>query len=360
MSALELSYEACVRSLSRAASCTKCKEACPEGAITLDGPRGTTAVHLGRCTECGLCAAACPTDAFAPPFDVAAWLDAATAEVRCGHEGLTCVGALATEDLITLAQRHRRLTVHDGRCAARSPGHAHAATRIEEANRALDALGLRARITWQPDEALEPPADRAPPPPLAAASAEEQVSVGRRRLLRMLVPPLETRPKATLQIPDRLDRAKMGQVPARRRRMLAALPASVEARTARLPADQVTFFSSKDLSAEACTACAICVSVCPTGALQAPRSLREIRFDTSRCTKCGLCHDVCEPDAITLAEEASLEQFLDFAPRRLSTIRVRPCGECGASFRPAAADGNLCPRCQDLEDEALELSGARP
>jgi Pyruvate/2-oxoacid:ferredoxin oxidoreductase delta subunit len=121
----------------------------------------------------------------------------------------------------------------------------------------------------------------------------------------------------------------MQAVPARRRRMLAALPSSVEADPEKLPQEDLQFFSTKVLSAEACTACSICVAVCPTGALQAPRNMREIRFDTSRCTKCKLCDDVCEPNAITVAAESSLLDFLDFAPRMLSRLAVASCRQWG-------------------------------
>lgn len=358
MSELSVRYEACVRTLAVSASCEKCKETCPESAITLDGRRGSVVVHLEPCTRCGLCGAACPTNAIEGAFDLEGFLDEPPPELRCGEAGLPCIGALSAEDLVTIALRHKRVAVHDVECKSREPGHARAQARVAEAQRFLQSIGSKASLHYVADDDLEPAREVAASKPPPVAEAEEPVHAGRRRLLRMFVPPLEERPKKRLEAPDRLDRGQMQQITVRRRRLLATLPPSAEARHA-LPEADVSFFSSKVLDAKACTACSLCVSTCPTGALQAPRSLREIRFDSSRCTKCRLCHDVCEPDAITLAEQASVEDFLDFAPRMLSRLPVAPCVECGASFRRSAPDQALCQRCQDMEDEVLELSGVQ-
>jgi NADH-quinone oxidoreductase subunit F len=49
--------------------------------------------------------------------------------------------------------------------------------------------------------------------------------------------------------------------------------------------------------AEKCTGCALCVKVCPTGAITGPR--KELHtLDQEKCIKCRACHDVCKCDAI--------------------------------------------------------------
>ena len=49
--------------------------------------------------------------------------------------------------------------------------------------------------------------------------------------------------------------------------------------------------------AEKCTGCALCVKVCPTGAITGPR--REVHnLDQSKCIKCRACFEVCKFDAI--------------------------------------------------------------
>ena len=356
--ALQLAYEACVRTLSRNATCARCRDACPTAAVSLDGVRSSVVVALDRCTGCGLCAAACPTDAFTTPFDLPGALAGSDGALRCGQGGLPCVGAVSAEDLIALAVRVGAVVLHDGPCASRDTGHPAAELRAAEAQRFLAAIGSKATVRWAGDEALAAPTGRrAEAPAAGAASKEPEVSAGRRRMLRMFVPTLKEAPQVRLQQPERLDRDRMGAVPERRRRLLAALPASVEAATARLPEPALSFASSKAVSEQACTACSVCFSVCPTGALQAPRTLKELRFDASRCVKCGLCHEVCEPGAIRLAPETSVEDFLEFTPRTLARLPVSACGECGAPYNRAEGVEGLCPRCWAMQEEALELSG---
>jgi NADH-quinone oxidoreductase subunit F len=49
--------------------------------------------------------------------------------------------------------------------------------------------------------------------------------------------------------------------------------------------------------AEKCTGCALCVQVCPTGAITGPRR-QPHSLDPSKCIKCRACHEICKFDAI--------------------------------------------------------------
>jgi NADH:ubiquinone oxidoreductase subunit F (NADH-binding)/(2Fe-2S) ferredoxin len=49
--------------------------------------------------------------------------------------------------------------------------------------------------------------------------------------------------------------------------------------------------------AEKCTGCALCVKVCPTGAITGPRKEAH-NLDESKCIKCRACYEVCKFDAI--------------------------------------------------------------
>jgi len=49
--------------------------------------------------------------------------------------------------------------------------------------------------------------------------------------------------------------------------------------------------------AEKCTGCALCVKVCPTGAITGPRG-KGHNLDQSKCIKCRACFEVCKFDAI--------------------------------------------------------------
>lgn len=348
--------------MSVAATCTRCRDVCPTGAIDLDGMRTSVRVQLDHCIDCGLCTAECPNDAFEGPFDLQDVLPRLSGDVVCGQDGLPCIGALSTEDLIGMALRGQALRLIDGACPSRDPGHARAEARVLEARRFLEALGFDTSLSFVPAPDL-PPA-HADVEPMAEPSEEETPPNGRRSFLTSVLPSIETSATPMLQAPDRLDRTRMQKPTARRLRLLDAWPPSAQVKTQvktkTLPISAIGFFSSKDLDADRCTACSICLNVCPTGALSGTRGLKEIHFETSRCTKCHLCHDVCEPDAIRLANEVSIGDFLDFSPHLLARISMAQCSECGARYKRDLGREGMCPRCSELEAEARELSGFDP
>lgn len=346
---MNLEYERCVRTRAVSSSCRACVDACPVSAVTLEGPKQSVGVSLDTCTDCGLCQAACPTEAISV-FDVTKL--APSPRLSCGAQGLPCVGALAVEDLVTLALRAGSLELVGGAC---SGSHAHVEARVTAARAFLAALGLSATLEWRDETPPRPPA----PPPEPQRTPEPIPA--RRRFIGMFVPRALPPEPQRLAFPDELNvkRLREATPPARRARLLAALPSSVVPKLASLPAPEVPFTSSKVIDPVTCTGCMSCVTACPTGALTHTRLKDQVRFDGSRCVKCSLCHDVCEPRALTLAPALRTEDFLDFAPRTLVTLKMVQCGECGAAYRDDGAELVLCPRCREHDAEARELQGAR-
>jgi len=351
-SPLDLRFESCVRSLSVWTSCTRCVEACPEQAITDDGAYKSIVVDLDRCTDCGACAAACPTDAFTAPYDVDAFVDTAGARITCGGGGLPCIGAIATEDLITIVLRLGDVTLVDGACA-HGPAHNAVAARVTEANAFVAALGLTGTVTVEAAADSEPTIPAAEPVPEA-----EPVLADRRRWLFGGGAPEGTSrpPRGKLEQPPKLDKDNLQYTQDRRWRLLSRLPADITPVLPALPGDALSFTSSKTFHAENCTLCTICVRICPTGALTSGRNFRELKLDPSQCVRCGLCHEVCQTDAIHLDEQVSIADFLQRAPVVIGKVKSRKCVECGMSYNAAVNVKGLCPRCSSLEQEAIELS----
>lgn len=325
---IALQYEACVRTRSRAATCAACVDACPEGAIAVDG--GAISVTRDLCTGCGACVGACPTEAMSGPVDVAQVIAEVGAKVSCGEHGLPCVSALAVEDWLVIASGERRVRVEPcGRCGDRAADSL--AERLGQARAALAALGMVTELVCVEREASpQRPSARQI---LLRASGEEAGDVR--------FDPLQLDPA----------RLRTKQVPARRARLLAAVPPG----SGSVPAAQVPWTSGKVLNVDTCTACRMCVNVCPTGALAASRRWDEITFDAAACVKCGLCHDVCAPGALTLAPEVELGAL--WAGRAsLGKLPTRRCAECGEPF--VSRDGaEVCARCADQDREARELVG---
>jgi ferredoxin len=346
---LSLEYERCVRPRAVTASCQACVDVCPTLAVTLEGPKRSVAISLDACTSCGLCEAVCPTSALRGAVDAAAYLARAGAVVSCGDEGLPCVGALSVEALLTLGLSAARTIVAKAGCAHGSTGHR--AQKVAEANALLRAMNVGHPLTWTEEGPPAPRLEVAPPPPAAVPA--------RRQFIGLFVPRAVPASPVRVTQPERLDvkALRAAVVPERRKQLMAVLPNAVSPTTAKLPGESISFASSKVIDEKTCTGCLACVTACPTGALTASRMRETIRFDASRCVKCHLCHDVCEPSAITLAEAFEVTGFLDFAPRPLVTLAMRPCSECGAPYK---SDGHaMCPTCRGHDDEARELWGRR-
>lgn len=351
MSSLSLRYEDCVRTRATTAVCKACHDTCPTGAIALDGPRASVVVEIAKCVECGLCQAACPTEAFSSAFDVASFLATAPAHLRCG-DGIPCVAALATEDLVTLVMRHKGLTlVADAGCKAGERAHAQLPARLAEVHAFLAAFSHEARVTLTHAGSAPAPAD---------VDDGQPVSAGRRDFLKRLLP----RPEATVEEPARLslegkkldrERLRATRVPARRTRMLEVVGQPAQEPRA-CSSGEIGFTSSKRLDATTCTACMMCVNLCPTGALTSSRLHDEFRFSAAKCVKCHVCHDVCAPDALTLAPEVSLVELVAAVPQVLARLTIKRCGDCNALFKYEGGAA-LCPRCRALDDEAYELVG---
>ena len=341
---LELTYERCVRTRSVAASCQACVEACPTGAITLGGPRRAVEVALDDCVECGVCQAACPMDAIHGAFDSAAFVAARPRQVACGQAGLPCVGALSSEELLALALGSGSLQVTARDCASGAASHERARLTVERARVFARAIGAtEVVLQWRDESGRQSPAPKEPVP-------------ARRQFLGLLVPKAAPR---RLTSPERLDVAAIRAVSptARRQRLLAAMPPSPRPSVASLPAESVACSSMKRIDALACTACMLCVTSCPTGALEAPRLHQEIRFDPRRCVKCNLCEDGCAPRAISSAPEVLMTDFVDGSSKVLVRFRMTQCGECGATFQAEGAEQVSCASCRAKHAEARALWG---
>ncbi|MDP3064299.1 MAG: glycyl-radical enzyme activating protein, partial [Chloroflexota bacterium] len=89
---------------------------------------------------------------------------------------------------------------------------------------------------------------------------------------------------------------------------------------------------------ERCTACWLCLDVCPEGALAKGRSVRgEVAvLNRSLCTDCGKCVEVCYPGALKLAGvSATVGEVVEQVARDLPFFRSSGGGVTLSGGEPA-------------------------
>ncbi|ABL89130.1 4Fe-4S ferredoxin, iron-sulfur binding domain protein [Pyrobaculum islandicum DSM 4184] len=231
----------CVRSFWTSASCRKCVDACPAGALYVDGRWVKAEPSL--CVGCGVCMSACPTGVFTAQLGP---------YISC-REGGVCINGLRAEDYVKLVEKYGEITV-DARCddcSLRGRG-------LEELEKAIKA-GLKIRV-------------------IRGRGGD----IGRRMLLR--------RGLAKLAGGDNLLEVKRG--PPRRISYDREKAVELGLVNPRRPV----------IDMEKCTACFLCAGVCPTQAIEVDEDEVMLKVDSYKCAECGLCAEACPEGAIKLVE----------------------------------------------------------
>jgi len=235
-------------------------------------------------------------------------------------------------------------------CPAGDPAEAEssgfpAAAVLREVLDLLDALGLEPR-SWPRRLAMPIPFDRMQEP--STPLLEERVS--RRGFFTGRSGPARSAARSgTADATLSESTGTLGPTPfdqsSRRQRLLAALTA-VAGPGSPLP----TRLYPQVQAGAHCQGHAVCASACPSGALQAytDRQGRGLSFDPPACTACNLCVQLCPEQALQLTTVADQDRTAA-QPRRLTHHRTRLCEECGAEH---LADDVLCPACRADKDFA--------
>lgn len=298
------------------ASCARCVEACPAGALSL---RATIDVDQDKCTGCQLCAVACPSgalDARSPALTELKTLIEASArrsggvsfhcerfDVRRKAAGeapiqVSCLGRIDEAMLLTaVAAGAETVCFYDGPCAqcAQAAGYERALAAVRQINLLLAGFQpsrcLRTLSRPLSDMSRREIAASRP----GALSRRAFFSVLRRAALPVPVAPPpsfaeETRRWRSLP-PASADGANIS-LPMKWRLLLASFRA--------LPDVSRPFAFAGNIWAdirigEGCNGCHMCAESCPTGALATTGQGGEVSlsFTAGHCSSCGLCVDVC-------------------------------------------------------------------
>lgn len=283
----------------RSSSCRRCADACEQGAITLTPAFSLSA---GQCTGCLRCSAACPSGALAAPAIEHAQLhfpaSCPTPVIGCrpqlegcntqaesqGHITIPCFGGCREEWLLVLAlSLPDTVQLNLTQCHACHNGHI-----LDTVKRRLEQIVIHTGIAVSHKIiAVEDSSDL----------RYEAVRIGRRQFFRAFG--VKVFRDIQKGIPSRLlQNGTMAYnhktLPSVRRNLnshLLSAPKTLAQRMLR------RYYYTVDCS-DACTMCAACVAICPTGALEQVPEKHRLRFNPLRCTGCGVCAEFCRQDAI--------------------------------------------------------------
>ncbi|MFR1166131.1 MAG: 4Fe-4S binding protein [Adlercreutzia equolifaciens] len=357
----------CVVVRNRNASCRRCAEACPTGAILVEG--NDLAVAPERCIGCGTCATVCPTAALESkkPDDkgllkaavaamqandgVAVVMDEAMQAAAEGKydpakvvavkslarvdESLIAVLAAGGASSVVLVAGPRAATDGEGAAAADADPAAADSLATEAADEAAEvdaAVDRTARLvrdtaallleTWGSDVTVKLTTKLPRSVRLTAPADFDTGAAAFFSSMRDEARPPQPSPPSTWCARSWAPRreepkfAKVGEdgtlphfLPERRGRLLLALSNMGEPDDVMI---DTRLFGHVIIDPEKCTSCQMCATFCPTEAIHkfgdaatAAETGKPFGIDhyTGRCVQCRCCEDICPTGALTLSTD---------------------------------------------------------
>jgi ferredoxin len=106
-------------------------------------------------------------------------------------------------------------------------------------------------------------------------------------------------------------------------------------------------FGEIQVDQAACTMCMACVSVCPSGALEAGDDKPQLSFIESKCVQCGLCDIACPENAIHLSPRFVFDADARQNRRTLNEEQPFHCVVCGVPFASQSVIKNMHEKLSD-------------
>ena len=315
----------CVRRLHQASSCTKCAEACPVHVVSVKSR--SVEIDAASCTGCGACSAVCPAEAlymrtpgasqeraFLERLKDADMLSIACAEAagearRMADLTTACLGTMDMSPVASLAARTGgacTLHVIHGDCR-------------RCARRGVSSDPLERMRRWEAVLSRV-----APEITQEIHAAPKSVDTGRRQFWGRLLRKAELDAGENIPFDEAslawLETVPLRTVPPARGRWLEALKSArkkgTEALSGMMEAPGRPGFWAPRIDNEACKACGLCPTVCPTAALEDEKlnGITLTKVTPSKCIGCGLCVDICFRNAVQMLPVRHPEESLDEKP----------------------------------------------
>lgn len=356
----------CVKVRNRNATCSRCADACPTHAITINN--NVIAVDAAECVSCGACCTVCPSDAiqFTEPDDdmladevisaagkadgtIAIMCARVASHHRADDEKVVTVPCMARIDVSFLLNAAcsdaSRVVLIDGKCST-CKYHATDATTsavVEETNMLLELWGSDRRI------------ERTSTVPEELAVTQEELSRQRGRGRRGFFKTAGTSAKeaaktaAAVTVEKELGIERKKDMPSIRE-LLKYDDNGNMPRARAIHHEQIleALFELGDpvrdevfpttlwgdvylADPEACDNCGLCATFCTTGALQkiVPEGEKEtdhLEFRLADCCQCHLCADSCFRHALAVRDEVLSSRVLELEPVEIKGTKERSKG----------------------------------
>jgi len=356
-SALTLNPERCLHSQDRFSGCKACFDICPVSAITAGKP---PSLNPEKCVKCMACLTACPVGAYEADGAVASLLDAVknleaspiellcerntwaalgTSKASTGIRIKGCLAGLGSGAYFVLAASgHAHILLRTDACSGCAwetlPEQVEA--QVRQAQQLLEVWGRAGTLACVSglDSPVERPVWEGTNPPLSRRELfSTMVRQGRATLARAV----EDLGAVAARLPGR-DRLRLLDA-------VKHMPATQPGTAGNLKGMDFAWVSVSD----ACTACGICASICPTSALQFGKNEAEtayqLTFLARNCVGCEMCMHVCAPSAISMDHAPTFMQIFNQEYVTIHEGGLMKCKQCGTvmAVNPGV---DLCPFCE--------------
>ncbi|TAN45148.1 MAG: hypothetical protein EPN22_03905 [Nitrospirae bacterium] len=348
----------CSRFRTPKSDCSLCADACPANAISVSG--GSAEINE-RCIDCGVCYSACPNGAFSPMertdekiMKEISFPHSSALRISCERGDaaadiiLPCLSRL-TEALFleTMLREAPAIEIAKPLCENCPLVKAafHLNTIILRTQHLCDMLGIdRNRISI-----IEIPLQSQAKPPEKSVSRREFFSAFRAKATKIAaaaVPDIESNDDDKQEAFRNVIRDR------RENRKRSALIKSIVELGAKAKVNQTCVSSENAMTADiavgtGCTACGVCASLCPTGAIskQWTEQAFSLSFSPDLCTNCRICEKTCMHKALNIKETVSLNLLLEQKKTLLFEAERKTCISCRMAF--IGEELNVCPLCLD-------------
>jgi len=353
----------CKRVRFRKSNCKKCLKICPEKVISLDpGPT----INNG-CSDCGLCWTVCPTEVFRNESisdqyllnQAKALLHKGRTQtlnekrrliVRCHRAGdqnnnslaRRCLGSISANTILgTALLGFDEIVLTKGICSQCrfEQGEKLLANSVDTARVLLETIGLtHFSINMRKKE------------------KKRQSLLSRREIFSKFSNIVKKKASSFVYQSDKALREKLNDHPGNKgkkkrpspkRDLLRHLLKQKKLKNALVVKYNPEFPWGKiKIEEKKCSACGICLALCPTGAISIKLDTDQqlFYFKSSLCTNCFLCKEACPEDAIDFDENIALTDILEGEAKVVINIELTSCIICGEMI--TAGKNKLCPTCR--------------